>query len=226
MSVDLGCHLGTMPAFQNAHVLAGPVRPWRRTATNPSELGFAISDGHGPSASGGRRLTTRTRTARRAASATSPPRRRPRTLSTRPSAARTSKGSGERTPSTRRARWWRSLAITTRATAPPWSRRTRPARLRRRLQNFGVSAGTSARDGGRLISTPPAASIGIYDTQEDAARADNAAIRRAGLEGRRKTNPVVDGQLVPKPPRTPPSRKRRRDESTAAEPSPRARRRR
>ena len=68
--------------------------------------------------------------------------------------------------------------------------------------------------------------IGIYDTQEDAARAYNAAIRRAGLEGRRKTNPVVDGQLVPKPPRKPPSRKRRRDESTAAEPSPRARRRR
>ena len=68
--------------------------------------------------------------------------------------------------------------------------------------------------------------IGIYDTQEDAARAYNAAIRRAGLEGRRKTNPVVDGQLVPKPPRKPPSRKRRRDESTAAAPSPRARRRR
>ena len=68
--------------------------------------------------------------------------------------------------------------------------------------------------------------IGLFDTQEAAAHAVNAAIRRAGLEGRRKTNPVVDGQLVPKPPRKPPSRKRRRDESTAAEPSPRARRRR
>ena len=40
--------------------------------------------------------------------------------------------------------------------------------------------------------------IGLYNTQEEAARAYNAAIRRAGLEGRRKTNPVVDGQLVPK----------------------------
>ena len=40
--------------------------------------------------------------------------------------------------------------------------------------------------------------IGLFDTQEAAAHAVNAAIRRAGLEGRRKTNPVVDGQLVPK----------------------------
>ena len=40
--------------------------------------------------------------------------------------------------------------------------------------------------------------IGNYDTQEAAAHAVNAAIRRAGLEGRRKTNPVVDGQLVPR----------------------------
>jgi len=40
--------------------------------------------------------------------------------------------------------------------------------------------------------------IGYYDTQEQAAHAVNAAIRRAGLEGRRKTNPVVDGRLVPR----------------------------
>ena len=40
--------------------------------------------------------------------------------------------------------------------------------------------------------------IGFFDTQEAAAHAVNAAIRRAGLEGRRKTNPVVDGQLVPR----------------------------
>ena len=40
--------------------------------------------------------------------------------------------------------------------------------------------------------------IGLFDTQEQAAHAVNAAIRRADLEGRRKTNPVVDGQLVPK----------------------------
>ena len=72
-------------------------------------------------------------------------------------------------------------------------------------------------------------SIGYFDTQEAAAHAVNAAIRRAGLEGSRKTNPVVDGQLVPRalkapghgPPRK--SRKRRRDESAAA-PSTRARR--
>ena len=61
--------------------------------------------------------------------------------------------------------------------------------------------------------------IGYFDTQEEAARAYNAAIRRAGLQGKRRTNAVVDGQLVPKPPR-----KRRRDEP-AATPSPRARRR-
>jgi len=74
--------------------------------------------------------------------------------------------------------------------------------------------------------------IGTFDTQEAAAYAVNAAIRRAGLEGRRHTNPVVDGQLVPRarkarghgPPRK--SRKRRREEPDAATPSPRARRRR
>ena len=40
--------------------------------------------------------------------------------------------------------------------------------------------------------------LGLFDTQEPAAHAVNAAIRRAGLEGKRKTNPVVDGQLVPR----------------------------
>ena len=65
--------------------------------------------------------------------------------------------------------------------------------------------------------------IGLFDTQEAAAHAVNAAIRRAGLEGRRKTNPVVDGQLVPKPP-GPHNKKRRREES-AGTPSQRARRR-
>ena len=64
-------------------------------------------------------------------------------------------------------------------------------------------------------------SIGLFDTQEQAARAYNAAVRRAGLEGRRKTNPVVDGQLVPKPPGAH-NRKRRRDEPAAAAPSTRA----
>ena len=67
--------------------------------------------------------------------------------------------------------------------------------------------------------------IGYFNTQEQAAHAVNAAIRRAGLEGKRRTNAVVDGQLVPKSgPRSGPMRKRRRDEP-AATPSPRARRR-
>ena len=45
--------------------------------------------------------------------------------------------------------------------------------------------------------------IGIYDTQED-AKAYNAAIRRAASKAAATENPVVDGQLVPKPPRKPP----------------------
>ena len=58
----------------------------------------------------------------------------------------------------------------------------------------------------------------------------DAAIRRAGLEGKRRTNPVVDGQLVPKSRKAkghgPKAlRKRRREEQAAATPSPRARRR-
>ena len=57
--------------------------------------------------------------------------------------------------------------------------------------------------------------IGYYETQEAAAHAVNAAIRRVGLEGKRRTNPVVDGQLVPKPP-GPHNKKRRRDEPAAA----------
>ena len=61
--------------------------------------------------------------------------------------------------------------------------------------------------------------IGYFDTQEQAARAYNATIRRAGLGSLRKTNPVVDGQLVPKPPR-----KRRRDEPAATPPRARPRR--
>jgi hypothetical protein len=76
-------------------------------------------------------------------------------------------------------------------------------------------------------------SIGYFNDQEQAARAYNAAIRRAGLEGRRKTNPVVDGQLVPRARKASghgqkASYKRRREESAAAAaaaaPSQRARR--
>ena len=59
--------------------------------------------------------------------------------------------------------------------------------------------------------------IGLFDTQDAAAHAVNAAIRRAGLDGKRRTNPVVDGQLVPKkrkatghgPPRKSRARRRR-----------------
>ena len=73
--------------------------------------------------------------------------------------------------------------------------------------------------------------IGYYDTQEAAAHAVNAAIRRAGLESLRHTNPVVDGQLVPRALKapghgeSPRARKRRREKSGAAMPSTRARRR-
>jgi len=67
--------------------------------------------------------------------------------------------------------------------------------------------------------------IGHFDTQEAAAHAVNAAIRALppDVQRRRKTNPVVDGQLVPKPP-GPHNKKRRRDEPAAAAPSTRARR--
>ena len=41
--------------------------------------------------------------------------------------------------------------------------------------------------------------IGLFDTQEPPRRARMAATRRAGLEGRRKTNPVVDGRTARTP---------------------------
>jgi hypothetical protein len=60
--------------------------------------------------------------------------------------------------------------------------------------------------------------IGRFDTQEAAAHAYNEAIRALppDVQARRKTNPVVDGQLVPKPPRKPSSRKRGREDAPAA----------
>ena len=73
--------------------------------------------------------------------------------------------------------------------------------------------------------------LGVFDTQEQAAHAVNAAIRRAGLEGKRRTNPVVDGQLVPRARKAhghgrpcDHRRAKRRREELAATPSSRARR--
>ena len=63
--------------------------------------------------------------------------------------------------------------------------------------------------------------IGRFKTQEAAAHAYNAAIRALppDVQARRKTNPVVDGRLVPRPPR-----KRRREEPAAPPPAPSRRR--
>ena len=58
--------------------------------------------------------------------------------------------------------------------------------------------------------------IGLFDTEEAAAHAVNAAISALppDVQARRNTNPVVDGQLVPRPS----SRKRSRAEEPAAAP--------
>ena len=58
--------------------------------------------------------------------------------------------------------------------------------------------------------------IGLYDTQEAAAHAVNAAIRRAGLVGKRRTNAGVDGHLVPRETHKRRGGKRRRDEPAAS----------
>ena len=65
--------------------------------------------------------------------------------------------------------------------------------------------------------------IGRFDTQEAAAHAYNAAIRALppDVQRRRRTNPVVDGQLVPRARKAP--KKRRREESGAANAPPPAR---
>mmetsp|Transcript_10679 Transcript_10679/g.31716 ORF Transcript_10679/g.31716 Transcript_10679/m.31716 type:complete len:276 (+) Transcript_10679:257-1084(+) len=74
--------------------------------------------------------------------------------------------------------------------------------------------------------------VGLFDTQEQAAHAVNAAIRALPqhVQRRRNINPVVDGQLVPKKRKAKghapdyATRKRRRDERAAAAPSTRTRR--
>ena len=72
--------------------------------------------------------------------------------------------------------------------------------------------------------------IGYFDTQEAAAHAVNAAIRALppDVQARRNTNPVVDGQLVPRARKAAghgqkASYKRRREEPAAAAPSTRQR---
>jgi hypothetical protein len=65
--------------------------------------------------------------------------------------------------------------------------------------------------------------IGLFETQEAAAHAVNAAIRRAGLEGKRHINPVVDGQLVPRARKAPKKRRREEPAATNAPPLTRAR---
>ncbi|CAH0378463.1 unnamed protein product [Pelagomonas calceolata] len=125
------------------------------------------------------------------------------------------------------------------------------ATIEKRFPGYGVHRGTVAEiDGGKVLVHWAATDerknrrwhagyrdadgktrfIGLFDTQEAAARAYNAAIRRAGLEGKRRTNPVVDGQLVPRAYKARGhgvdalrGRKRRREEP-AATPSARARR--
>ena len=89
---------------------------------------------------------------------------------------------------------------------------------------WGVSWDKSNRrwKAGYSDATGKSRSIGYFDTQEAAAHAVNAAIRRAGLEGKRRTNAVVNGRLVPRELKT--TKKRRRDEPAAAAPSTRARR--
>ncbi len=74
-------------------------------------------------------------------------------------------------------------------------------------------------------------SIGRFNTEAEAAHAVNAAISALppDVQRRRRSNPVVDGQLVPRalkapghgPPRK--SRKRRPEEPAAATPSARPR---
>ena len=66
--------------------------------------------------------------------------------------------------------------------------------------------------------------IGLYDTQEAAAHAVNAAIRALppDVQARRKTNPVVDGQLVPRETHRRRSGKRCREDAPAAAPTRRS----
>ena len=93
------------------------------------------------------------------------------------------------------------------------------ATIEKRFPGYGVHRGSIVEiDGGRVVvhwaatderttlslragykdANGKQRGLGYFDTQEAAAHAVNAAIRRAGLARKRRTNPVVDGQLVPK----------------------------
>ena len=63
-----------------------------------------------------------------------------------------------------------------------------------------------ARERGHLILHATKLDRSQHSRAHALGTADRDRDRRHTLEGRRKTNPVVDGQLVPKPPREPSSR--------------------
>ena len=103
-----------------------------------------------------------------------------------------------------------------------------------KLGRFGGAVDTGERRG-RADYTDASGkrrTIGYYDTQEAAAHAVNAAIRALppDVQVRRKTNPVVDGELVPRARKAkghgPKAlRKRRREDAPAAAPTRRSARR-
>ena len=90
------------------------------------------------------------------------------------------------------------------------------AAVEKRFPGYGTYRGTIEEiNGGKAL-------VHWATTDERTTLTLKEAAKRV-VEGRRRTNPVVDGQLVPRERKT--TKKRRRDEP-AATPSPRARRQR